>query len=119
MAAAASPEEMLPLTTTVFHILLVLAETRRHGYGIMKAVEAVTEEQVVIGPGTLYGAVKRMLDANLIEESDERPDPEMDDERRRYYQLTPFGRQVLEAEVERLAHLVRFARSKQLLEGTA
>lgn len=116
---ATNPEEMLPLTPAVFHILLALADKERHGYSIMKAVEAATEGRVNMGPGTLYGSIKRMLAAGLIEESDERPDPELDDQRRRYYRLTRFGGQVLRAEVERLARLVSLARTKRLLGGTA
>jgi DNA-binding PadR family transcriptional regulator len=113
-----NPEKMLPLTPAVFHILLVLADKARHGYNIMKAVEAITDGQIKMGPGTFYGSIKRMLEARLIEESDVRPDPDLDDERRRYYRLTPFGQQVLRAEVERLAHLIRYAESKRLLGRT-
>jgi DNA-binding PadR family transcriptional regulator len=109
------PKQMLPLTSTVFHILLVLAGQARHGYGIMKAIEELTQGQVKMGPGTFYGSIKRMLEAGLIEESGERPDPDLDDERRRYYQLTRFGQQVLRAELERLSHLVHFAESERLL----
>src|SRR5579859_4807750 len=88
-----SPEQMLPLTPAVFHILLALADRERHGYGIMQEVTESTQGQVQMGPGTLYGTIKRMIASDLIEESDERPDPELDDERRRYYRLTTFGRQ--------------------------
>ena len=112
------PEEMLPLTPAVVHIMLALADGEKHGYGIMKAIEVTTDGQMKMGPGTLYGSIKRMLSAGLVEESDERPDPDLDDERRRYYRLTPFGQQVLRAEVERLAHLVSVARTKRLLRGT-
>lgn len=112
------PTDLIPLSTPVFHILLALAEKSRHGYSVMKAIEALTKGQIKMGPGTFYGAIKRLLEANLIVESDERPDPELDDERRRYYELTPFGQQVLKAEVERLSHLVRFAESQRLLGNT-
>ena len=108
------PGDLLPLTPAVFHILLALAEGERHGYAIMQEVAANTQGQVQMGPGTLYGTIKRLLAARLIEESDERPDPQLDDERRRYYRLTALGRKVLNAEVERLAHLVSVARSKKL-----
>jgi DNA-binding PadR family transcriptional regulator len=104
-----SPEEMLPLTPAVFHVLLALAEEERHGYSIMQHVTETTEGQVKMGPGTLYGTIKRLLAAKLIEESDERPDPKLDDERRRYYRLTPFGRRVLGAEVARYSSAVKLA----------
>jgi len=113
------PEAMLPLTPAVFHILLALADGELHGYGIMKAVESDTQDQVNMGPGTLYGSIKRMLAANLIEEADERPDPTLDDQRRRYYRLTGFGQRVLKAEVERLAWAVQVAQAKKLLGETA
>jgi DNA-binding PadR family transcriptional regulator len=112
-----NPEEMLPLTPAVFHILLALTDGELHGYGIMKEVETHTQGQVNMGPGTLYGSIKRMLAANLIEETDERPDPSLDDERRRYYRLTDFGERVLAAEAQRLARAVQVARSKKLLGG--
>ena len=109
------PEELLPLSPAVFHVLLALADAERHGYGIIKEVEARTEGRVRLGPGTLYGSIKRLLEQGLVEESGERPDAELDDERRRYYRLTDFGRRVAEAEAERLSGLVRVAREKQLL----
>jgi DNA-binding PadR family transcriptional regulator len=109
------PEALLPLTPAVFHILLALADGERHGYAIMRSVAETTEGQIKMGPGTLYGTVKRMLEAGLIEESEERPDPELDDERRRYYRLTGLGRRVAEAEAERYAKLLSVARSKQLI----
>jgi DNA-binding PadR family transcriptional regulator len=104
----------LPLTPAALHILLSLADEERHGYGIMREVEDRTGGEVRLGPGTLYGAIKRMLAAGLMEESDERPDPELDDQRRRYYRITDFGRQVAGAEAERLADLVDTARDKKL-----
>ena len=106
--------DLLPLTPAVFHILLALADGERHGYAIMKEVAAQTGGAVRMGPGTLYGSIKRMLAAGLIAEADERPDPELDDERRRYYRLTGLGRRVAEAEAGRLAGLVRVARAKRL-----
>jgi DNA-binding PadR family transcriptional regulator len=112
------PEELLPLTPAVFHILLALADEDRHGYAIMQLVEEMTGGKMQMGPGTLYGSIKRMLGAGLIEEADERPDPTLDDSRRRYYRLTDFGQRVLAAEVERMAHLVEVARHKDL-PGTA
>lgn len=113
-SSAPSVDEFLPLTSTVFHILLSLADQERHGYGIMQEVEAMTRGQIRMGPGTLYGAIKRMLSANLIVESDERPDPGHDDERRRYYRLTALGRRVLGAEAQRLSHLVNVAQRKRI-----
>ena len=114
-----TPEEMLPLTPAVVHILLALADGEKHGYGIMKTIEVTTDGRMKMGPGTLYGSIKRMLAAGLIQESDERPDPILDDERRRYYKLTTFGQRVLRAEVERLYQLVSLAMSKRLLGGSA
>lgn len=113
--AGRDAEELLPLTPSVFHILLALADGERHGYGIIKEVEARTEGRVRLGPGTLYGSIKRMLDEGLVEESGERPDAELDDERRRYYRLTDFGRRVASAEAARLSQLVSLARAKNLL----
>jgi DNA-binding PadR family transcriptional regulator len=99
------------------HILLALADKERHGYGIMREVEWRTGGQTRLGPGTLYGSIKRMLADGLIEESDERPDPAMDDQRRRYYRITDFGRRVAGAEAERLSGLVETARARKLLPG--
>ena len=110
-------DKLLPLTPTVFHILLALADQERHGYGIMQEVAAMTHDQMRMGPGTLYGSIKRMLKANLIEESDERPDPELDDERRRYYRLTDLGQRVLAAEAQRLSALINVAQAKRILGG--
>jgi DNA-binding PadR family transcriptional regulator len=95
-----------PLTPAVFHILLALSAGERHGYGIMKQVEADSQGKVSMGPGTLYGSLKRMLDAGLVRESDKRVDPEMDDQRRIYYQMTGAGAQALAAEVERYQRIV-------------
>jgi DNA-binding PadR family transcriptional regulator len=111
------PEDLLPLTPAVFHILLALADGEKHGYAIMQEVEDMTEGKVQMGPGTLYGSIKRMLAAGLIEESDDRPDPTLDDERRRYYRHTGLGRKVLRRETERLAELMALARAKRVLSG--
>jgi DNA-binding PadR family transcriptional regulator len=113
------PENYLPLTPAVFHILLALTDSEKHGYAIMREVEETTEGRMVLGPGTLYGAIKRLLSADLIVETDERPDPALDDSRRRYYRLTDLGRQVLAAEAERLAHLVEEARRRDVLGAAA
>jgi DNA-binding PadR family transcriptional regulator len=104
-----------PLTPAVFHILLALADGEKHGYAIMKDVEAQTRGGIKMGPGTLYGSIKRMLAGGLIEESGERPDPALDDERRRYYRLTGVGQKVVSAESERLAQAVAIARQKHVL----
>ncbi len=110
-----TPEAMVPLTPAVFHILLALADGEKHGYGIMKEVAQRAEGGMRMGPGTLYGSLGRMLAGGLVEVSDERPDPEMDDERRRYYRLTSFGLRVAEAESQRLDQLLRVARAKHVL----
>ena len=106
---------MLPLTPTVFHMLLALADGEKHGYGIMRAVEAETQGQMQIRTGSLYGSIRRMIEAGLIEEMNERPDPELDDERRRYYRLTDFGRRVLTAEAARIAQAMAAIERKQIL----
>jgi DNA-binding PadR family transcriptional regulator len=108
---------LLPLTPPVFHILLALAEEERHGYGIMQDVAWQTNNALQLGPGTLYGCLKRMLAAGLVEESDERPDPAMDDQRRRYYRMTALGRRAVRAEAERLAGAVTAARARRLFAG--
>jgi DNA-binding PadR family transcriptional regulator len=108
-------EQFLPLTPAAFHILLALAGEEKHGYAIMQEVEQISDGQVNIGPGTLYGTIKRLSNDDLIVESEERPDPEMDDQRRRYYQLTSLGRKVLRAEAQRLARLVTQARTRHVL----
>jgi DNA-binding PadR family transcriptional regulator len=101
------------LTPAVFHILLSLADQERHGYGIMQDVQMRTDQQIRLGPGTLYGTIKRMLEAGQIEELSEREDE--NNQRRRYYKLTNAGRKTAKAEAERLEHLVNIARSKRLL----
>jgi DNA-binding PadR family transcriptional regulator len=108
------PSDFLPLTAAIAHILLALADDDRHGYAIMQEVQRMTGGTVLMGPGTLYGTIKRMIAGGLIEEADERPDPALDDERRRYYRSTPLGRAVLEAETARMAALVSAARAKRV-----
>jgi DNA-binding PadR family transcriptional regulator len=107
-------DDLLPLQPAVFHILMVLAEGDNHGYAVIGAIAARTDGRVKIGPGTLYRSVQRMLEDGLVTEIDERPAPEEDDERRRYYRITPFGRKAAMAETERLADLVKLARSSGL-----
>ena len=108
------PQAFLPLTPAIFHILLALADGERHGYSIMREVEAYTNGQLKLGPTTLYRSIRQMLAAGLIVESDERPDPALDDERRRYYRLSDLGRQVALAEMQRLDRLMAVARAKRL-----
>ena len=108
------PADFLPLTPAIAHILLALADQDRHGYGVMQEVERLTDGAAKMGPGTLYGTIKRMLAAGLLEEADERPDPELDDERRRYYRATALGREVLAAETARMQALVTAARAKRV-----
>jgi DNA-binding PadR family transcriptional regulator len=107
-----------PLTPAVFHILLALSTGERHGYGIMKQVEADSQGKVSMGPGTLYGSLKRMLDAGLVRESDKRVDPEMDDQRRIYYQITGVGSEALAAELERYKRIVTIAQERKLYPKT-
>jgi len=109
------PLDGLPLTPAVFHILLALGDGERHGYAIMREVAESTDGRIRMGPGTLYGTIKRMLADRLIEESGVRPDPSMDDERRRYYRLTALGARVASAEVRRMSNLVKSARGKRLI----
>lgn len=110
-------EEHAPLTPPVFHILLALTDGERHGYGIMQDVAKQTGGALDMGPGTLYGCLKRMLAAGLVEEADERRDPEMDDERRRYYRITALGRRAARTETNRLAKALAAAKSKRLFVG--
>jgi DNA-binding PadR family transcriptional regulator len=114
VAVPRDPESLLPLTPAVFHILLALSPGERHGYAIMQEVLQSSDGKVRLGPGTLYGAIKRLLADGLIEECNDRP-VAPGDERRRYYRLTDFGRRVARAEAERLAGLVGMARARQLL----
>ena len=112
-----APEALLPLTPTVFHILLALADGEKHGYAIMQEVEARTGGAMRMGPGTLYGSVQRMLKDGLIVEARKRSELVHGEERRRYYRLTSFGQRVLQAEARRLEQLVHLAQSKQVLPG--
>ena len=111
------PREFLPLTPAVLEILLALAEEDLHGYAIMREVERRTGGETRLGPGTLYRSVGQLLQRGWIREADERPDPKLDDERRRYYRLTPFGRLVAMAEAGRLARMVKLARASGLAPG--
>src|SRR5215475_6912257 len=111
------PASLLPLPSATFHILLAVADEDRHGYAIIQDVEARTGGELKLSAGTLYRSIQRMLEQGLIVEPRERPEPEFDDERRRYYRITPFGRRVAEAEARRLANLVRMARQRGFAPG--
>ena len=111
--------ELLPLPTATFHILLALADGDRHGYAIIQDVEARTDGGLRLSPGTLYRSIQRMLEQGLLVETRDRPGPEQDDERRRYYRITPFGTAVAKAEAGRLTQLVRLARAKGFAPGRA
>jgi DNA-binding PadR family transcriptional regulator len=107
------PQKFIPLKSHWFHIMLSLAGGEQHGYGIMQDVLNRSTGKVRLWPATLYGSIKRLIEAELIEESDERPAPELDDARRRYYRLTTLGKRVLDAECERLQELVSAIRVKR------
>jgi DNA-binding PadR family transcriptional regulator len=109
------PDSFLPLTPVAFEILLALADGEQHGYSVMREVERRSAGTVTLHPGTLYRALARLLESGLIAELDERPDPQNDDERRRYYQLTERGIAVARAEAERLASQLAAARARKLL----
>jgi DNA-binding PadR family transcriptional regulator len=111
------PQGFVPLSESVFQIMLSLVDRDRHGYGIIKEVEARTDGRVRLAPGTLYGAIKRLRHQGLIAEVAEKTDPELGDERRRYYALTGLGQRVVRAEATRIADLARHAAAKQLLPG--
>ena len=110
-----APDALLPLTPATFQILMALVDRERHGYAIMTEVAERSEHAVKLGPGTLYGTLKRLLENGLVEESDERADPDSGDERRRYYRITRNGMSVARAEARRLESVVRAARQKKLL----
>ncbi len=107
-----SPGDLLPLAPAVFHILLSLADGERHGYALKREIAARTDGRMRLGPGVLYGSIAKMLAQGLIEESDDRPDPHLDDERRRYYRITAFGRKVAHAEAARMRTLVDLATAR-------
>jgi DNA-binding PadR family transcriptional regulator len=120
-ASRRNPSEFLPLTPAMFHVLVALADREQHGYAIMKDVARHTNDRVVLSTGTLYGIIKRLLAEGLIVESARRPAAALDDERRRYYRLTDFGRRVAIAEAQRLEEMVAVVRATRLLDepGTA
>jgi len=106
------PDSLLPLPPATFHILIAIAEEDRHGYGIIRDVEERTGGELRLSPGTLYRSIQRMLEQGLLVETSDRPAPELDDERRRYYRITAYGAEVAKAEAGRLAQLVRMARAR-------
>jgi DNA-binding PadR family transcriptional regulator len=107
-------DALLPLPPATFHVLIALADGERHGYAILRDIGERTGGEVTLGAGTLYRTIQRLLDQGLIEETAERPDPALDDERRRYYRITAFGTAVARAEAGRLTRLVRLARQSGL-----
>jgi DNA-binding PadR family transcriptional regulator len=111
--------DLLPLPAATFHILIALADGDRHGYGIIQDVAAGTQGALKLSAGTLYRSIQRMLEQGLIVETDERPAPDQDDERRRYYRNTAFGAAVARAEARRLTQLVRLARASGFAPGKA
>jgi DNA-binding PadR family transcriptional regulator len=113
------PESLLPLPAATFHILMALADEDRHGYAIIQDVAASTDGELKLSAGTLYRSIQRMLEQGLLLETKDRPAPEQDDERRRYYRITPLGRTVAKAEAQRLMQLVRLARRCGFAAGRA
>jgi DNA-binding PadR family transcriptional regulator len=111
MAPKRDPDALLPLTPALFHVLVALADGDKHGYAILRDVEQRTERRVLLSTGTLYGIIKRLLADGLIAEARRRPAASMDDERRRYYRLTAFGREVALAETARLERASAMARA--------
>ncbi|HEX5970591.1 MAG TPA: PadR family transcriptional regulator [Gemmatimonadaceae bacterium] len=118
MTPSADTDRFLPLPPATFHILIALAKEDRHGYAVMQEVEERTEGALRLSAGTLYRSIQRMLEQGLIRETRKRPAPELDDERRRYYRITPLGEAVARAEARRMAELVRMARAQGLVLGT-
>jgi DNA-binding PadR family transcriptional regulator len=112
-------DHLLPLPLPIFHMLLALTEGERHGYALKRAILERTEGKLNLGSGALYGSINKMLEQGLIEESDERPDAHLDDERRRYYRITVLGQRVAAAEAVRLRELVRLAESRLVLPEPA
>ena len=113
------PNALLPLSPATFHILMAVAEEDRHGYAIIQDVAQRTEGALKLSAGTLYRSIQRMLEQGLLEETRERPAPELDDERRRYYRITVFGAAVARAEARRLTQLVKWAKARGFAPGRA
>ena len=106
---------IVPLSPVAYHVLLALADRNRHGLGIAEQVETATGGHVALGPGTLYGAIKRLLELELIDDTDNTPRDDRDDPRRRYYEITPLGRRVLELETAQLANVLKVAKAKRVM----
>jgi DNA-binding PadR family transcriptional regulator len=115
MTKRRNPDECLPLTPAMFEVLIALADGEKHGYAVLKEVERRTEGNVTLSPGTLYAIIRRFVSDGIVAESDERPDAALDDERRRYYRLTDFGRSVAYAEARRMETALGMARAKSLI----
>jgi DNA-binding PadR family transcriptional regulator len=118
MTDSRDPSDLIPLRPVEFENLLVLSGTDAHGYGIIKEAQSRHPEKGPMETGTLYRAIRRLTEAGLVRPSDQRPAPDLDDERRRYFSITPFGRAVASAEARRLAAQVDAARARELLSGT-
>jgi len=114
-----SPDDLLPLPTATFHILLALSSEDRHGYAIIQDIAARTNGELQLSAGTLYRSIQRMLEQGLISETNRRPEPELDDERRRYYRITKFGESVARAETRRLTQMLKLARQSGFAPGKA
>ena len=112
------PADLLPLTPGMFHVLIALADGEKHGYAIIKEVARRTDGAIRLSAGTLYSLIRRFVQEGVIIESDERPDPALDDERRRYYRITDFGRLVAQAEAARMESTLSMARAKNLIPKT-
>jgi DNA-binding PadR family transcriptional regulator len=112
-------DALLPLPSATFHILMAVSEEDRHGYAIIRDIELRTSGALRLSAGTLYRSIQRMLEQGLLVETDDRPAPELDDERRRYYRITAFGQRVLQAEASRLAALVALAHEKGISTAAA
>lgn len=117
--ARRSPRDLLPLSPIALQVLLAIADGDRHGYAILKEVRRNSGGEIALGASSLYAVLKRLLADGLVEEAGERPDPALDDERRRYFRLTPFGRRVIVAELKRLESVLAEGRAKRALFGRA
>ena len=109
------PDDLLPLTPGMFHVLIALADGEKHGYAIIKEVARRTDGAIRLSAGTLYTLIRRFVQEGVVAEADERPDPALDDERRRYYRVTDFGREVARAEAARMETTLSMARAKKLI----